>query len=753
MSNVLPSAGPSEPEPTWMSDKPGRRSSFLARPLLALAVIAAAVLCSLVVVVPLDTIQQFGFGLIMLIGALWVRHKVNGPLGAMFLIALSVTASLRYMYWRLTSTLDFDNLIGGVLGWGLLLAELYALAILLLGYVQTAMPFKRKTVPLPEDRSLWPTVDIFIPTYNESLDVVRGTVLAAQAMDWPIGKLRVYLLDDGRREEFRQFSLACGVGYFTRSDNLHAKAGNLNAALTRTDGEFVAIFDCDHVPTRSFLQLTMGAFLGDQKLAMLQTPHFFYSADPIERNLKTFRVVPNEAELFYGLVQNGNDLWNASFFCGSCAVLRRVPLMEVGGIAVETVTEDAHTSLKLSRRGYNSAYLAIPQAAGLATESLSAHIGQRIRWARGMTQIFRVDNPLLGPGLKLGQRLCYANAMLHFMYGLPRLVFMTSPLAYLFFGAQMFQADGAMVLAYALPHILLSLTANSRLQGQFRHSFWNEVYETVLAWYIAWPTLLALINPKFGKFNVTAKGGVIARDYFDWRMGLPYVVLLVLNLVGLACGLWRLAIGEGTVSTVLINLVWGSYNVVIAAAAVFVANEARQQRRTPRISAVIPATIYFANGRTLACETRDFSVAGVALTLPERAQLTVGEEVRIGLSRDALEVVLPGTVVNADGSIGVVFGELNVEQQRDLVQITFSRADSWVGGWGTSEPDKPLGSLRDVLKLGLGNLLRLSFGKLFGLPVRLAVALRPRSAEPALPPVQADGPDAAGRCPPSMRTP
>ena len=85
---------------------------------------------------------------------------------------------------------------------------------------------------------------------------------------------------------------------------------------------------------------------------------------------------------------------------------RRSALDEIGGIAVETVTEDAHTSLRLHRRGYTSAYIRIPQAAGLATESLSAHIGQRIRWARGMVQIFRLDNPLFGKGLKLVQRLC-----------------------------------------------------------------------------------------------------------------------------------------------------------------------------------------------------------------------------------------------------------------------------------------------------------------------------------------------------------
>ncbi|WP_139251729.1 glycosyltransferase family 2 protein, partial [Escherichia coli] len=103
-----------------------------------------------------------------------------------------------------------------------------------------------------------------------------------------------------------------------------------------------------------------------------------------------FRQKPNEGHLFYGLIQNGTDTWNASFFCGSCAVIRRKPLDEIGGIAVETVTEDAHTSLRLHRLGYSSAYLRYPLAAGLATETLSAHIGQRIRWARGMIQILRI---------------------------------------------------------------------------------------------------------------------------------------------------------------------------------------------------------------------------------------------------------------------------------------------------------------------------------------------------------------------------
>ena len=282
----------------------------------------------------------------------------------------------------------------------------------------------------------------------------------------------------------------------------HAKAGNINRALERLDAPYVAIFDCDHVPTRSFMQVTMGWFLRDSKLGMLQTPHHFYSPDPFERNLSQFRIIPNEGELFYGIVQDGNDFWNATFFCGSCAVLRRSALDEIGGIAVETVTEDAHTSLRMQMNGWNTAYINIPQAAGLATERLSGHVRQRIRWARGMIQIMRTENPLFAKGLKFAQRMCYFNAMSHFLYAFPRLIFLTAPLIYLVLGHTNLPGYWAAILAYALPHLILSNITNSRIQGQHRHSFWNEIYETVLAPYILLPTMLAFINPQTGRASM-----------------------------------------------------------------------------------------------------------------------------------------------------------------------------------------------------------------------------------------------------------
>ena len=671
------------------------------------AAVGAALLLALVVSVPLDLTGQLLFSAGSF-GAALLLSRTPGRLTTLAMIVLSISASSRYMYWRVTDTVGFTNWVDACFGFGLLLAELYAFLVLLIGYFQTAWPLQRRPVPMPQDVDTWPSVDVFIPTYNEPLEVVKQTVFSAMQMDWPEDRLHVYVLDDGRREEFRDFCQELGVGYLTRDNNAHAKAGNINAALAVTDSEYVTIFDCDHIPTRSFLQICMGWFIRDPKLAMLQTPHHFFSPDPFEKNLDTFHVMPNEGELFYGIVQDGNDLWNAAFFCGSCAIIKRAPLLEVGGVAVETVTEDAHTALKLSRHGYNTAYLELPQAAGLATESLSAHVGQRIRWARGMAQICRVDNPLFGPGLKLGQRLCYFNAMLHFFYGLPRLVFLTAPLAYLLFSAHVFQATAAMITAYALPHLMHASITNSRIQGRFRYSFWNEVYESVLAWYIMRPVLVAFVNPKLGKFNVTAKGGVIEQSYFDWSIARPYLILLLLNLLGFVVGIWRMvAVGPSSevFTTLVINMVWTAYNIILTSASLAVASETRQVRSTPRVTAALPAALRFADGKTLVCETDDFSQSGVGLRVPNELQLETGSEVHVSLFRSDEEGTFPAQVTfSGGGRLGLRFEGLSLRQQADIARLTFARADAWIDFWGNRQHDKPLTSLKSVMVIGMRGL-------------------------------------------------
>lgn len=346
----------------------------LRRFILGVVVVFSLILALVCITQPFNPLAQFTF-LILLWGVALLVRRIPGRFSALMLIVLSLTVSCRYIWWRYTSTLNWDDPVSLVCGLVLLFAETYAWIVLVLGYFQVIWPLNRQPVPLPKDTTQWPTVDLFVPTYNEELSVVKNTIYAALGIDWPKDKIKIWILDDGGRAEFRQFADEVGVEYIARTTHEHAKAGNINNALKYAKGEFVSIFDCDHVPTRSFLQMTMGWFLKEKELAMMQTPHHFFSPDPFERNLGRFRKTPNEGTLFYGLVQDGNDMWDATFFCGSCAVIRRKPLDEIGGIAVETVTEDAHTSLRLHRLGYTSAYMRIPQAAGLATESLSAHIG------------------------------------------------------------------------------------------------------------------------------------------------------------------------------------------------------------------------------------------------------------------------------------------------------------------------------------------------------------------------------------------
>ncbi|HEX8811060.1 MAG TPA: glycosyltransferase family 2 protein, partial [Terracidiphilus sp.] len=485
-----------------------------------------------------------------------------------------------------------------------------------------------------------------------------------------------------------------GVGYVTRTDNKHAKAGNINAALKKMDAPYVAIFDCDFIPTRSFLQMTMGWFSKDHLLGMMQTPHFFYSPDPFERNLHSYMKVPNEGELFYGLIQDGNDLWNATFFCGSCAVLRRTAIDEIGGIAVETVTEDAHTSLRMQSRGWNTAYINIPQAAGLATDSLSGHVGQRIRWARGMIQILRTDNPLFKKGLKWPQRLCYLNAMVHFLYAGPRLIFLTSPLIFMLLGAINIPGYWAAILVYAAPHLFLSNLSNFRVQGRYRYSFWNEVYETVLAPYILWPTLLALVNPKLGKFNVTAKGGIVGKSYFDASIARPYVFLILLNALGILVAPIRLFwLNPGHPGTIVMNVIWLLFNLVILGTANAVAYESKQTREDVRIMIRKKTTIQLEGGNRVAGETVDMSMGGARIVLPEPSALTPDTLINVVfLQRDG-EAVFPSRVVDAeDKELRVKFEPLSEEQTELLTLVLYGDADSWLSRMEYRKTDRPMHS-------------------------------------------------------------
>ncbi len=271
---------------------------------------------------------------------------------------------MRYMYWRITSTMPpISDPLGFFFGSILLAAEIYCVCVLVISLTMNVDPLKREPLEREEDDKL-PTVDIFIPTYNEDEYILATTIAAAKSMDYPPDKLKVWLLDDGgsdqkcndknpekaqaaqlRRVQLQKLCMEMGAIYLTRKKNLHAKAGNMNEALKVSSGEVVVVFDADHAPFRAFLRETVGHFAKDPRLFLVQTPHVFLNPDPIEKNLRTFDRMPSENEMFYSVTQCGLDKWNGSFFCGSAALLRRSALETVGGFSGITITEDCETAL------------------------------------------------------------------------------------------------------------------------------------------------------------------------------------------------------------------------------------------------------------------------------------------------------------------------------------------------------------------------------------------------------------------------
>ena len=644
-----------------------------------------------------------------------VLRLVRIRLTVLLLVLLSLVVSSRYLWWRLTETVNFDSISGHFFSALLMTAEIYTFVLMALSYFQTFWVLDRKPCPLPENRSLWPHVDVCIPSYNEPLELVRTTVLGVQSMDWPEEKLHVWILDDGDRDDFQAFAKETGVGYIRREEHKGAKAGNINHALGKIHGEFVVIFDCDHIPVRSFLTNTMGWMLRDRKIALVQTPHHFYSPAPYQRNLRLTDAVPQEDALFHVFIQRGNDTWNATLFCGSCTVIRREALDEIGGIATETVTEDAHTSLRLYRRGWRSAFISTPLAAGLSTETLASHIGQRIRWARGMIQIFRLDNPLFGRGLSLGQRLCFFSGMFYFLLGIPRIVFLIAPLPFVFFDANVIQAPGLAILAFVVPHLVHLNLSNEFAQRGLRFPLMGEIYDTVLSWYIAIPTTVALFAPHVGKFNVTTKGGQVDSDHLDWHIARPYLVLLALNAAGLLWLFGRAFSSAGIDgATILVNAVWLLYNMVILSAAVAVAVETVQERRFHRVTTRHPASLRRDDGTVWHATLLDFSQTGVNLEMPAEAAglFSAPETVSLVLEDEGVPCEFRGIIRRANArGVGIELTFRSLSEEKRYIAATFCRDHLW-----DDALHKP--------GVGIGEALRaiLSFA---GLGIRSIISLAP----------------------------
>jgi cellulose synthase (UDP-forming) len=524
---------------------------------------------------------------------------------------------------------------------------------------------------LPADRL--PSVDVFIPTYDEERAVLERSIVGALALDYP--NFTVWVLDDSRRPWLAELCAAKGARYLTRPDNTHAKAGNVNAALARTEGDLVAVLDADFVPRRNFLWRTVG-FFGDPSVACLQTPQYFFNKDHIQTNLGLGNRWSDDQRLFFDVVMPSRDAWGAAFCCGTGALLRRTAFEAIGGLATGSICEDMLTSMVLKRRGFETIYLNEELCIGLAPESTSAFFVQRSRWARGHVQMLFLKNGIFGAGLPFFYRLLSLPG--YWVVQVPvRLLYIMLPLLYLLTGgAPLVVIDREMLIAHVGPSIITGIGLICWLARGSYCPLLTDAAQLFLAIRVAPATLLSLFKPFGLRFQVTPKGASARAERADRRVLAVCLGLLVATIVSMAWnGLddWRVVEDRTDLS---LATVWSLLNCTILGLAAMIACEGRRDRSEERFSLDAPArcaagTAGAAGAGWSSCVIADASLTGARLVFPgvpparEGALLTL-EMPEIGR--------LTSRVVRAsDRSLGLSFVDLPDDLKDNLIRHLYTQ--------------------------------------------------------------------------------
>ncbi|MGB3651544.1 MAG: glycosyltransferase family 2 protein, partial [Rivularia sp. (in: cyanobacteria)] len=482
-----------------------------------------------------------------------------------------------------------------------------------------------------------------------------------------------------------------GCKYISRLENHHAKAGNLNHAFPKINGELIVVFDADFIPTSNFLTRTVG-FFQDEQVALVQTPQSFYNADPIAHNLGLENVVTPEEEVFYRQIQPIKDSAGSVVCAGTSFVVRRSALEKTGGFVTESLSEDYFTGINLSAKGYKLIYLDEKLSAGLAAENIGAHATQRIRWAQGTLQAFFIkSNPLTIKGLKPLQRLAHLEGLLNWFASISRVGFLLMPLAYSFLGIIPIQATVEEALYFLLPFYLTQLTVFSWLNSHSRSAILSEIYSIALAFPLALTVIQVMLNPFSKGFKVTPKGTASNKFYFNWNLALPLIILFIANAVSLwrnlgmcLALLWQQASNPQVVEHFQgldLGWIWSLYNLILIGISLLILLDAPKAdvyewfdlRRVVRLNI---------DGKTVWGVTTMISEIGaeIALTQQIPPELTPNRSLKLEIAEENLQLnaeIISTGIKDEFPTIRVRFPLVTLPQHRRLVEILFCRPGQW----------------------------------------------------------------------------
>ncbi|MEM9503584.1 MAG: glycosyltransferase [Cyanobacteria bacterium P01_E01_bin.43] len=647
---------------------------------------------------PMVVGQYFLFWAAALMVLVWgIMHisPVPQPWSRTVVVLILGVLTLRYLFWRSTSTLNLSTPLDGVFSLGLFALELL---ILFSGIVQLFLLLRVRDRRKAADQlaqsvasgEYAPTVDVLIATYDEPEFILRRTVIGCQAMEY--GPKTIYLLDDTRRPAIKALAAELGCEYITRPDNQHAKAGNLNHAIPKTQGELLALFDADFVPTTNFLTRTLG-FFQDPQVALVQTPQSFYNPDPIARNLGLEDVLTPEEEVFYRQIQRVRDGAGAVVCAGTSFVLRRSALASIGGFVTEAVSEDFFTGIQLAAKGYRLVYLNEKLSAGLAAENIASHALQRVRWEQGTLQAFFIkSNPVTIPGLTPIQRLAYFEGLIHWFSSIARVGFLVMPLAYAFLGVIPLRATEAELLYFFVPFYLVQLSVFSWLNYRSRSALLSDVYSLVLAFPLALTVFQVMVRPFSKGFKVTPKGTASDRYHFNWALAWPLMVVFALTALSLWINLGQCLITMADPVAhwrgVGIGWIWSSYNLLMLGLALLILLDA--PRPSPYdwfdIQRIAQLRLTNAEGDAVSVwgRTTMISEVGAVVELTKSNVLPAGYETTSTVDLELVDeqLTVPGTITQTQVESGlpmltIEFAAMTLPQQRQLVQLLFCRPGQW----------------------------------------------------------------------------
>lgn len=549
---------------------------------------------------------SLGPGLLAL--ALWLVLPLIPPdrqPWRMGMFALVIVLAWRYMAWRFIETIpELDFSVDAIVAWGFALLEAGTVVSTTIAFFILSRTRDRKA-EATSHLGWWgsaraPQVDVLIATYNEEAAILERTIVGAMASPYP--HFRVWVLDDGRRPWLADMCESLGAHYATRSDNNHAKAGNINAALPRLRAlpqppDFIAVLDADFVPHLDFIPRMLSLF-HDPEVGLVQSPQHFFNPDPIQHNLGIENAYPDEQRFFFDHIQPARDAWSISFCCGTSSMMRWRGLESIGGFPTGSVTEDFLITLRLREEGWKTVYLNEALTEGLAPEGLGEYVTQRGRWCLGLIQIVRGDmGPFARNRLRLIDRLGLVDAFLYWAMTYPfRLACLLIPLLYWYFGITAVNAPVPGVLSYFGPYYIASIATLNWISGGLLLPILNDVSQVLGATEITKAVAIGLVKPKGHKFKVTTKGGDRNKMVIQWPLIRPLAAVFALTSIGIFFSsatdiVFDRDAGDGK----WVVLFWTIYNLIVLAVTISVCVELPRANTVPQIA---PERVVVHHGET-----------------------------------------------------------------------------------------------------------------------------------------------------------